>query len=986
MNSNTPLKKILILAANPKNSSELRLGEEVREIDEGLKRSRHRDYFDLISKWAVRSRDFRRHLLDAHPQIVHFSGHGTGEDGLILEDNVGNAHLVSTEALESLFKLFASKGVECVLLNACYSEAQAEAISQHIGYVIGMDKSIGDKAAISFAVAFYDALGSGWSYEEAFELGCNSIQMDSLPDNLVPVLKKSKRSTSKRTDALNKNPSKENILRDKEQHLKDLESSIKTAGGISKCPKDLLFDFFTLRDEIEVLKQETDLSRDLNIPEEAHGIPEPPLEFIDRPEERESIEEPLKSREKWVKTVVIHGMGGTGKTVLAIELVRNIKDRFEKVIWASANESPIDLADLLDIVLRALGYRSDQLTLSQKQTKVSELLREKRYLLVIDSFERIGDEQVDRFLAEKVFYPSKILITTRQLYPQASCLITLEGMTRQQTRRMLDKLGKRQGVKHTFTSDDVQAIYDSTGGLPLAIGVIIGLLSEKITLENIINALRSRGSQISIDLAGEVSKVELMFKTLIGTSWQVLSDNSRRILMSMTFFAAPASEQAIRVVSGTKQEEFQSEIDHLTRLSLLQTNRERMGGDEFRYSVHPLIRSFSNEKIDSNSVLKKEIYDEAVSYFTRLMEELGRPGLELTKYSKLEQDLKNCIATFDWCKDQRDFAGTFKIAESLHHFLFERGFWDTRIQICSSAFNLEDDSPEQNPEITWRLAFRAGWGCSRQNNYEEAKQWLEKAQASFGKISKRNPFRKLYQGKILQLRALITHGEAIEAVEEYKRLSIPERINDITKLFNQANKYHDEARLLLKKYLESHGLTWSSEEPEYTIAITDSNQGDLSVDMGHWKNIINRKDEGRQHYEVAQKLYSQVLENAQNSNWQNKDTFTAFSAANLGHVEIWLEQKPLDEIRQHFDKALRIAEYLGRDHTIAWCYRGYGLLAQRSAQNESSSRKKKKKLEEAKDRLNAALDIFERIGRKERVMETRKALIEVESALAVTQS
>ncbi|GEM_PF-5898633 len=57
-----------------------------------------------------------------------------------------------------MFKLFAAKGVECVLPNACYSEVQAKAISQHVNYVIGMNKTIGDKAAIAFSVAFYDAL------------------------------------------------------------------------------------------------------------------------------------------------------------------------------------------------------------------------------------------------------------------------------------------------------------------------------------------------------------------------------------------------------------------------------------------------------------------------------------------------------------------------------------------------------------------------------------------------------------------------------------------------------------------------------------------------------------------------------------------------------------------------------------------------------------------------------------------------------------
>jgi hypothetical protein len=188
--SNFSHKRILILAANPKNSSTLRLGEEVREIDEGLKRSRHHDQFELVSKWAVRSRDFYRHMLDVQPHIAHFSGHGTGEDGIVLEDEDGKIQLVSTNALESLFKLFASKGLECVLLNACFSEIQAEAISQHIPYVIGMKKGIGDKAAIVFAVAFYDALGAGEIIEFAFDLACAAIQMENIPENLTPVLKK----------------------------------------------------------------------------------------------------------------------------------------------------------------------------------------------------------------------------------------------------------------------------------------------------------------------------------------------------------------------------------------------------------------------------------------------------------------------------------------------------------------------------------------------------------------------------------------------------------------------------------------------------------------------------------------------------------------------------------------------------------------------------------------------------------------------------
>ncbi|MDX2100246.1 MAG: CHAT domain-containing protein [Leptolyngbyaceae cyanobacterium bins.59] len=164
------MKRILLLSANPQNTSQLRLAEEVREIDEGLRRSSYRDQFDLISKGSVRLQDFRRYMLEVKPHILHFSGHGGGEYGLVLENDSGEVQFLPTEQLTGMFKLFASKGLECVVLNACYSEVQAKAMNQFIPYVIGMNQAIGDRAAITFAVAFYDTLGAGETIDFAFEL------------------------------------------------------------------------------------------------------------------------------------------------------------------------------------------------------------------------------------------------------------------------------------------------------------------------------------------------------------------------------------------------------------------------------------------------------------------------------------------------------------------------------------------------------------------------------------------------------------------------------------------------------------------------------------------------------------------------------------------------------------------------------------------------------------------------------------------------
>ncbi len=180
------MKTILILAANPKGSVS-RLGEEVREIEAGLRRSQHRDRFVLKYQTAVRPRDVQRAMLDEQPQIVHFCGQGQGERGLVLEDESGEPKLVSVGALAELFKLFADQ-VECVLLNACYSEVQARAIAQHIDAVIGMNQSIEDRAAIEFAVSFYDALGAGRAIEFAFELGRNAMKLQGSDEDQTPVL------------------------------------------------------------------------------------------------------------------------------------------------------------------------------------------------------------------------------------------------------------------------------------------------------------------------------------------------------------------------------------------------------------------------------------------------------------------------------------------------------------------------------------------------------------------------------------------------------------------------------------------------------------------------------------------------------------------------------------------------------------------------------------------------------------------------------
>lgn len=180
-------RTILFLSATPRDAAPLRADEELREIQDVLARSRHRDALVLVPRMATRPRDVRQALLAHQPSIVHFSGHGRRAEGLLLEDDRGHSLPVTADTLAELLVL-AGAQVECVLLNACHSQAYVDSIAQEVPFVIGMSRAVEDRAGIVFASAFYEALGNGADIPAAHELGCNAVRMSGLAVDDIAVL------------------------------------------------------------------------------------------------------------------------------------------------------------------------------------------------------------------------------------------------------------------------------------------------------------------------------------------------------------------------------------------------------------------------------------------------------------------------------------------------------------------------------------------------------------------------------------------------------------------------------------------------------------------------------------------------------------------------------------------------------------------------------------------------------------------------------
>ncbi len=178
---------ILFLSSDPTDTGRLRLSAEVRDIREKLQLAKGRDNFRLDERVAIRPQDITQALLDVNPQIVHFSGHGDDSGTIFLENQTGMAHAVTPASLAALFEQF-SKQIQCIVLNACYSEIQAQSISKHINYVIGMNDKIDDDAARAFSIGFYQALGAGRTIDEAYRFGCVQIGLMGIDEHQIPIL------------------------------------------------------------------------------------------------------------------------------------------------------------------------------------------------------------------------------------------------------------------------------------------------------------------------------------------------------------------------------------------------------------------------------------------------------------------------------------------------------------------------------------------------------------------------------------------------------------------------------------------------------------------------------------------------------------------------------------------------------------------------------------------------------------------------------
>ncbi len=416
---------ILFIASNPIDTAPLRIGREIKGISDALKLSSCNQMFKFEFRITTTPTDLRRALLEYHPAFVHFSGHGEGEAGILIEDDNGKAKLVTSEMLTRLFELFSNE-VECILLNSCYSEIQADAISKNINWVIGMRHGISDDAAIIFSIAFYDAIGAGEDIEFAYRLASNALLMECPEESETPVLKT--------------NPNRSNT--NKPTGLSD--------------------------NDITNAENKTQL----NAPRHYRKDPV----FTGRNEKLSEVIDAIKN----FPIVTLKGVGGVGKTALAHEALAFLQSNnfFPSGIYAIDLTGIRRYSSFLDELNSVIGVdiRTEQLSPSSSVKLLLSVIQEKNILIAFDNAEDLlgcEDNLFQEFIRLLIIDSNflHIFVTSRaSIGMEKERIIFLDLLQQDASYKVIKNIIKMKGI--SVDNLKLKKITDYCSGLPLALKLV----------------------------------------------------------------------------------------------------------------------------------------------------------------------------------------------------------------------------------------------------------------------------------------------------------------------------------------------------------------------------------------------------------------------------------------------------------------------------------------------------------------------------------
>ncbi len=283
------------------------------------------------------------------------------------------------------------------------------------------------------------------------------------------------------------------------------------------------------------------------------------------------------------RVVSVLGLGGIGKSALAVSLMHQVAPHFEVVIWRSLRDAP-SCEVLLDDCLQVLAPqppREGPSSLERRLGLLLEYLRERRVLQVLDNLEvlleegegtgrmRAGYEDYARLLRQvaQTEHQSCLLLTSRE---KPRDLVALEG-SRTPVRSLrlsgLDALASAQLLLEkdvAGTLPEREQLVERYGGNPLAL---------KIVAQTIVDLFGS-------EIAPFLEQGEVVFggvRELLAEQFDRLSAIEQRVLLWLAILREPVTFEELLEVLATPLSRAQAleALAALRRRSLVERGQRR---------------------------------------------------------------------------------------------------------------------------------------------------------------------------------------------------------------------------------------------------------------------------------------------------------------------------------------------------------------------------------------------------------------------------
>jgi hypothetical protein len=468
-------------------------------------------------------------------------------------------------------------------------------------------------------------------------------------------------------------------------------------------------------------------------PKVYHNLPQPDYgRFVGREQELAQVVRILRPYPHSQHALVtIDGIGGIGKSALALEVahryLRNYErippeERFEAIIWTSAKQSVLTaegiqprsqaLRTLDDVYTTiAVALQREDITRARPEEQaevVRNALARQRTLLIVDNLETVDDEAVMSFLRE-LPAPTKAIVTTRHrvdvAYP-----VRLVDMPWADARTLIGQECDKKGVR--LSEEETRRLYGRTGGVPLAIVWSIAQMGFGYGVDVVL----SRLGQPTSDIA------RFCFE---GAVERIRDKPAYNLLMALSLFAIDASREALGYVADVAVLDRDEGLAELGKLSLVNKREDR-------FSVLPLTRSYLAHESERMLQLVQDAFERILAYYKQLVApppetRLGIPYWDgIANHSKsesLEQEWGNLSQVIRRALDQRRYADALDLFLPIVHLLNAWGLWDERLhlsrEICRAARELGD------PTEVWLWIDAIGYVLRSRQQFTECLQALK---------------------------------------------------------------------------------------------------------------------------------------------------------------------------------------------------------------------------------------------------------------------